>query len=245
MNQILIEQRIYVTKEMKKKKKFYKTLYIISMITLIVLILYYIIAEKNRNDSEGLSREIMQQINNDNTTVEERKIVIALNDRTEDPNVTPIEVPINEVDEQQTNETTTSSFTASNGQSYTTEATLSYPKLGISYPVLSEENEELLKISLCKYWGPSPNEVGNYCIVGHNYKSGKMFGKLSMANIGDQIELKDFSGRTIIYRVYNKYVVEPTDVSCTSQKTNGQREITLITCTDYGKRRLVVRAREL
>lgn len=242
MNQILIEQRIYVTKEMKRKKKFYKALYIISMLTLIVLILYYFIAEKNRNDSEGLSREIMQQINNDNTTVEERRIVIALNDRTEDSNITPIEVPAN--DPEQT-EPTTSSFTASNGQSYTTEATLSYPKLGINYPVLSEENEELLKISLCKYWGPNPNDVGNYCIVGHNYKSGKMFGKLSMASIGDQVELKDFNGKTIIYRVYNKYVVEPTDVSCTSQKTNGQREVTLITCTDYGKRRLVVKAREI
>ncbi len=100
MNQILIEQRIYVTREMKRKKKIYKTLYIISMITLIVLILYYFIAEKERNDREGVSREIMQQINNDNTTVEERKIVVALNDRTEDPEVTPIEVPINETNEQ-------------------------------------------------------------------------------------------------------------------------------------------------
>lgn len=245
MNQILIEQRIYVTKEMKRKKKIYKTLYIISMITLIVLVLYYFMAEKERNDREGLSREIMQQINNDNTTVEERKIVVALNDRTEDPNATQIEIPVNTVQDQPSQEPITSNITTSNGQSYTTEATLSYPKLGISYPVLSEESEELLKISLCKYWGPSPNEVGNYCIVGHNYKSGKMFGKLSMASIGDQVELKDLSGKTIIYIVYNKYVVEPTDVSCTTQKTNGQREMTLITCTDYGKRRLVIKAREI
>lgn len=243
MNQILIENRVYVTKEMRIKKKIYKTLYIVAMITLIVLIFYYIIAEKNRNDREGLSREIMQQISNDNTTVEERRIVVALNDRTEDPNVQPIEVPVEtETPEEQP---VTSNVTASDGQSYTTEATLSYPKLGITYPVLSQESEALLKISLCKYWGPKPNEVGNYCIVGHNYKSGKMFGKLSMASIGDMIELKDLAGRTVTYTVYNKYVVEPTDVSCTSQKTNGQKEITLITCTDYGKRRLVIKAREI
>lgn len=103
MNQILIEQRIYVTKEMKRKKKMYKTLYIISMITLIVLVLYYFIAEKERNDREGLSREIMQQINNDNTTVEERRIVVALNDRTEDPNATPIEVPASGQETRRTN----------------------------------------------------------------------------------------------------------------------------------------------
>ena len=59
------------------------------------------------------------------------------------------------------------------------------------YPILSEENEELLKVSLCKYWGPNPNTIGNYCIVGHNYKSGKMFGKLSRAEIGDEVKQTD------------------------------------------------------
>ena len=40
-------------------------------------------------------------------------------------------------------------------------------------------------------------------------------------------------GRTLEYRVYDKYVVEPTDVTCTTQRTNGMKEITLITCTNY------------
>ena len=65
-----------------------------------------------------------------------------------------------------------------------------------------------------------------------------------MAQNGDEIILKDLSGKEVTYSVYTKYVVEPTDVSCTSQLTNGQREITLITCTNYGKERLVVKARE-
>ena len=116
--------------------------------------------------------------------------------------------------------------------------------MGINYPVLSEESEELLKVSLCKYWGPNPNTVGNYCIVGHNYRSGKMFGKLSGASVGDEVSLTDLSGNKVIYVVYNRYVVDPTDVSCTSQLTNGQREITLITCTNYGQDRLVIKARE-
>ena len=110
--------------------------------------------------------------------------------------------------------------------------------------MLSEESDELLKISLNKYWGPNPNKIGNYCIVGHNYKSGKMFGKLSGSEIGDKVKLTDLSGNTVKYKVYNKYIVSPTDVSCTSQLTNGKREITLITCTNYGKDRLIVKARE-
>ena len=71
-----------------------------------------------------------------------------------------------------------------------------------------------------------------------------MFGKLSGAAVGDEVKLTDLSGNTVNYEVYNRYVVDPTDVSCTSQITNGQREITLITCTNYGQDRLVIKARE-
>ena len=53
------------------------------------------------------------------------------------------------------------------------------------------------------------------------------------------------TGRTIEYKVYNKYVVEPTDTSCTSQLTNGRKELTLITCTNYGTQRLVVKCTEV
>ena len=65
-----------------------------------------------------------------------------------------------------------------------------------------------------------------------------------MASIGDEVELTDLNNKTITYTVYNKYVVEPTDVTCTSQLTNGKKELTLITCTNYGKQRLVVKCRE-
>lgn len=237
MNQILVSQKVYVTKEMKRKRKIYKALYIISVILIIVLSIYYIITEKSKSVQEGYSHEIMEQIE-DNTIVEESTIVIALDDNSDDSQVIPIEEPVEE--EPQVREVTTS-----NGQTYETEGTLSIPSIGISYPILTEENDELLKISLCKYWGPSPNQIGNYCIVGHNYASGKMFGKLSQVNNGDKVNLTDLSGNTITYSVYNKYPVKPTDVSCTSQLTNGQREITLITCTNYGKERLVVKAREV
>ncbi len=237
MNQILVSQKVYVTKEMKRKRRIYRILYIISVITVIVLSLYYIITERNKAIQEGISHEIMEQI--DNTIVEDKAIVVSLDNNEDDSQVIPIE-EVPEAEEPPARE-----ITASNGENYQTEATLSISKIGITYPILTEENEELLKVSLCKYWGPSPNQIGNYCIVGHNYKSGKMFGKLAQVNVGDEVTLTDLSGRTITYSVYNKYPVDPTDVSCTSQLTNGQRELTLITCTDYGKRRLIVKAREV
>ena len=72
-----------------------------------------------------------------------------------------------------------------------------------------------------------------------------MFGKLADIKAGDIVELAGTDGEKVSYCVYNKYVVEPDDVSCTSQLTNGQREVTLITCTNHGKQRLVVKAREV
>lgn len=236
MNQILVSEKIYVTKEMKKKRKIYKTTFILCLILVIILTGYYVFAEYDKSKKEQISREILGQMTGDNTTVEEQMIVVALNDNTEEE-APVINIPI------QNNNTIESQVTA-NGQSYSTEAILEYPRLGINYPVLSEESEELLKISICKYWGPNPNKVGNYCIVGHNYKSGKMFGKLSSAQIGDEIKLTDLNGDTLTYSVYNKYVVSPTDVNCTSQLTNGQREVTLITCTNYGQERLIIKAKE-
>ena len=70
-----------------------------------------------------------------------------------------------------------------------------------------------------------------------------MFGKLSQIEMGALCTLEDVRGNTVTYKVYDKFVVDPTDVSCTSQLTNGQKILTLITCTNYGQQRLVVKAR--
>ena len=237
MNQILVSEKVYVTPELKRKRKTYKVIFILCLVLIVILTGYYVLAEYDKSQKEQISREILNQMN-DSTTVEDNFIVVALDEEPTDE-----EVPIVELQTTTTTNEIDSEVTA-NGVSYQTEAILDYPKLGINYPVLSEESEDLLKVSLFKYWGPNPNRVGNYCIVGHNYLSGKMFGKLSSAEIGDEINLTDLNNNTVTYVVYNRYVVEPTDVSCTSQLTNGQREITLITCTNYGKQRLVVKARE-
>ena len=77
-----------------------------------------------------------------------------------------------------------------------------------------------------------------------------MFGRLNELEDGDIVQLQDLTGRTIEYEVYYKYVVEPDDTSCTSQLTeDGKklqfRELTLITCTNFGAQRLVVKCREV
>lgn len=61
--------------------------------------------------------------------------------------------------------------------------------------------------------------------------------------IGDNIFLLSSKGNVQIYKVYDIYIVDETDMSCTSQETNGEIELTLITCDNDNKKRLVVKCR--
>ena len=140
---------------------------------------------------------------------------------------------------------------SSSGYTYVVDAKIQIPKINVEYGIVSgetksvQETEELLKMSPVKFHGPEPNEVGNYCIVGHNYRNTKFFSKVPTLVNGDIIKITDMTGKTVEYAVYDKYTVVPEDVSCTSQETGGKTEITLITCTDDSKLRVIVKAREV
>lgn len=245
INQILVTKSVIVTPEIKKKRKIYKLNFFLSVFFACVLFSYCAYAEYDRNKSEEVSQDILLGIydeTDENTTVSfENDILIvnALADN-EDDNSESI-VNISNLLKQAEKNTIVESI-APDGKSYYTEAVLKIPSLNIEYPVLSDTSDELLKISLNKFNGPEPNDVGNYVIVGHNYKSGKMFGKLPNIKIDDTCVLTDLNGRSITYKVYSKYIVDPTDVSCASQLTNGKREMTLVTCTSNGKQRHVIKA---
>lgn len=243
MNQILVTEKLYVTPELRRKKKLFKFQFFLCVFLACLLFSYYIYAEYDRGKSEEVSQEILvgmtRKKEKDNTIKQSDNIIIVTLDDTDGNSA--ISIPALPVEEPSASEV----YTTNNGAEYTVEATIRIARLGIEYPVISQTSEELLKISINKYWGPAPNEIGNYCIVGHNYKSKKMFGRLSEAVSGDIVELEDLNGKTVKYSVYDKYVVEPDDTSCTSQLTNGRREVTLITCTNYGTQRLVVKAREV
>lgn len=233
MNQILVTDKLYVTQKLKRKKKIYRVEFIASLLLVFIFSGWFLHSKIEQNECEAVSQEILQNADiPDTTTAEDQALVVAFDGEAE-------------VVEQELDQVDTASYTDENGTTYTYEAILSIPGLGIQYPVLSDTSDELLKISLNKFWGGSPNSVGNYCIVGHNYRSGKMFGKLARINTGDSVYLQDMSGKKLEYQVYDKYVVDPEDVACTSQITNGLKEMTLITCTEQGKRRLIVKCREV
>lgn len=250
MNQILTSEKLYVTPELKRKKKMYKLDFIISIFLVCILFSYYIYAEYSKNKDEAKSQEILSGLTfaeslADDTTIsfEDNAIVVILN--SEDPYEVIVEEPepqpeiTDELIEKNTRVTPS-------GQEYYTVATINIPSINCTYPVFNITTDELLKMSPCRFWGPEqPNQPGNFCIVGHNYRNTKFFSKVPTLENGDIIEIKDLSGKTVKYSVYTKYIVSPEDRSCTSQKTDGQTEITIITCTNDSKSRVIVKARAI
>ena len=74
MNQILAQEKVYVTPELKRKKKAFRFEFIISVFLLCVLSSYAIYAEYDRNKSEAVSKEIVESINYGTT---EEKIALS------------------------------------------------------------------------------------------------------------------------------------------------------------------------
>ncbi len=251
MNQILVTKKLYITPELKKKKKIYKFDFILSLFLVCILVSFYIYAEYDRTKSEEVSQTILanmntQEDNEDTTVAQNNVLVVVFNDQEEQKqDVTKQPAMTSKENDKKQKEV----YTTANGYRYTSIASISIPKINVNYPILEgetstlEETEALLKNSPTKFWGPDPNEVGNFCIVGHNYRNSRFFSKVPTLQIGDQIQLT--TDKTLTYEVYEKYTVDPSDVSCTSQKTNGKREVTLITCTDDSKLRVIVKCREV
>lgn len=118
-------------------------------------------------------------------------------------------------------------------------------KIKLNYPILSTQSKELLEISPCRFAGPLPNNVGNLCIAGHNYADKRFFGRLKELSLNDKISIYDLSGKKLDYIIYEKREILSTDLSCTSQETNGNIIVTLITCNNISGKRLQIKAKVL
>lgn len=128
---------------------------------------------------------------------------------------------------------------------YDVEGIIEIPKINIKYPVVSITSDEAMKVAITKFWGTNINDIGNYTMAGHNYKNGTMFGKTKYLEIGDKIKMTDLNLNTVEYEIFKIYTIDPDDVTCIESVDPNAREITLITCTNGHKNRLVTKAREI
>ena len=121
-------------------------------------------------------------------------------------------------------------------------AKLNIPAINLETYVLEECSKQALLTSVTKFYGGEPNKVGNFCIAGHNYGPSNMFQNIKKLKINDEIYLTDTNGNKEKYSIYDIYTVLPNETGCLSQKTDGNTELTLITCTPDSERRIIVKA---
>lgn len=139
---------------------------------------------------------------------------------------------------------------ASNGKRYPSLGRIEIPKIGVDCTIFDEPEDEeqmvaWLKVSPCKFYGADPNQIGNCSIAGHNYRNKRFFSKVPNLVVGDKIKITDISGTTITYSVYDKYTVYPEETDCVNEEIPGKRIVTLITCTNDSKQRVIIHAKEI
>ena len=250
MNQILVTEKVYVTPELKRKKKMYKFMFMFSIFLIISMVSVYIYAEYDRNKDESISDEILsflEQPEEDETTIGsyENALVVKITQEIVEDIGTMQESIESKVPNKLQMATATSTYTAPNGKKYETVGIVRIPKINITYPILSKTTNALMKVAPCKFHGASPNEIGNLCVIAHNYRrKGVFFSDVPDLVVGDIVEIQDLSQRVIQYEVYDIHTVMPDNVADTTQKTNGRKEVTLITCTDDNEQRVIVKCKE-
>ena len=118
------------------------------------------------------------------------------------------------------------------------------PATKVKYPVLTVATESSMKVSVGIIYGAGLNQVGNTIIMGHNYRNGTFFSNNDKLKNGDEIYITDSTGKRIRYEIYNKYYTSSTDFEYATRDTAGKREITLESCTNDSKQRIIIWAKE-
>lgn len=147
-----------------------------------------------------------------------------------------------ESQESKTNEEIQKTQIPTEYKGFSVVAKLEIPKINLETYVLENYSVQALTVSVTKFYGGEPNEIGNFCISGHNYVVKNMFHNLKKLNVNDEIFLTDLKNRTYKYKIYKKETVLPKETECLSQITNGRIELTLITCTTDSSKRIILKA---
>lgn len=129
-------------------------------------------------------------------------------------------------------------------EGYEIKGRIQIPATKVDYPVLENATKRALEVAVGIAHGPGLNEVGNTTIYGHNYRNGNFFSNNKKLKEGDKILITDKYGETITYIIYNIYQADESEADYMVRDTEGRREISLQTCTDDSKARIIIWAAE-
>lgn len=218
---------------MNSKYSTFLTVLLVVVIVAIVAIIgflgvKFVLSENSKKQAETFVDEFPK--NDDNTT------------QTETTESTDVNI---NVDVQQSTQQTNSEEKEQRYNGFLIAGTIEIPVTGLKCPVLAEEeySKSALETSVVILHGVGLNQVGNTTIVGHNYRNGSFFSNNKKLNIGDKIYITDLTGKRVAYTIYNKYEGTDTETDYMTRDTQGAMEISLSTCTDDSKARLIIWAK--
>ena len=186
-------------------------------------------------------------------------VVNEFKDKTNNNDIQPVEnailndvtpnVDLNTLYQDDNSNTNGSNGSGVTYMGYDVIGTIEIPATDVSYPIIADEDASIdsLNVAIVKLY-PSLdilNQVGNTVLAGHNYKNGTFFSNNKRLERGDKIYITDLTGQTVTYEIYNMYETSTYDSEFMNRDTNGKREISLTTCTDDTKGRLIIWAWEV
>ena len=160
---------------------------------------------------------------------------------------TNTEIEFGGVEEGNKQETNTNTGTTQRPKfnNFYTSGTIEIPATNLKSPIIaqSEYSPKALETAVVETYGPGLNKVGVTTISGHNYRNGTFFSNNKKLNVGDRIFITDITGKRLSYTIYEKFEAEENYADYMTRDTQGAIEISLTTCTDDSKARLIILAR--
>lgn len=232
--------------------KYSKVLTIILIIAIIAIIglLIFVGLDWYKAYTTGAdSDDVLEQFNSMIENTQINKPIV--NGNIDNPNLNLNNELVNEPTGGNSNTNTNGNGSSSGGnkgqtyKGFNVIGKIEIPKIKLEYVVLEEATIPAMEASIGKLYGPGINQTGNTVLAGHNYKNGTFFSNNSKLSNGDKIYLTDMQGKKVTYEIYKKYITTPEDFDYAVRDTNGKREVSLTTCTNDTKGRLIIWAKEV
>ena len=113
------------------------------------------------------------------------------------------------------------------------------PSINLRGQIYNGTDDETLKYYVGRFTtGVMPGEIGNFALAAHNNIYTELFRDLHKVEIGAKVRIVTRT-KEYVYQVTSKNVISPTQVEVLA--ASKKNEITLVTCTNMGRERVVVK----
>lgn len=116
--------------------------------------------------------------------------------------------------------------------------------INLIYPVVEGVETDNIGVAIGHF--PDSAQIGaegNCAMAGHNGGTyGRYFGDIKNLKKGDEVILTNTKGEEYKYYITESFVVEPTDIYVVDDLGIEGKFLTMVTCTQHGTKRLIVRA---